>query len=56
VRAMSPDQARLLLTEGVDGLSTHTADRLAAAAACWPVLLHLLNGALRRRVARANRL
>jgi len=54
VDAMSADQARLLLTDGLTRLPPETADRLAAAAGHWPVLLNLLNGALRRRVDRGE--
>ena len=51
VDAMSPEQARLLVGDGVAGLAVEAADRLACLAGRWPVLLNLLNGVLRRRVA-----
>jgi len=51
VDAMSPEQARLLVGDGVAGLPSTAADRLARLAGRWPVLLNLLNGVLRRRVA-----
>jgi NB-ARC domain len=54
VDAMSGDQARRLLLEGVPGLSADLADRLASLAGRWPVLLNLINGVLRRRVARGQ--
>jgi WD40 repeat protein len=49
VDAMSPDQARALVTEGVAGLPVAMAEQLAAVAGRWPVLLSLVNGLLRRR-------
>jgi WD40 repeat protein len=52
VDAMSTDQARRLVADGVAGLPAGVADRLAELAGRWPVLLNLVNGVLRRRVAR----
>ncbi|MGH4026482.1 MAG: NB-ARC domain-containing protein [Pseudonocardiaceae bacterium] len=49
VDAMSADQARLLVTDGVSGLLPAAAEQLAAVAGRWPVLLNLVNGLLRRR-------
>jgi WD40 repeat protein len=54
VDAMSSDQARRLVADGVAGLSAGAADRLAELAGRWPVLLNLVNGVLRRRVARGQ--
>jgi Domain of unknown function (DUF4062)/NB-ARC domain len=54
VDAMSPQQARTLVASGVTGLSADVTDRLATVAGRWPVLLSLVNGALRRRVARGQ--
>jgi WD40 repeat protein len=54
VDAMSGDQARRLVTDGVVGLSDDVARRLADLAGRWPVLLNLVNGVLRRRVARGQ--
>jgi len=54
VDAMSHDQARELVADGVLGLPADAADRLAKLAGRWPVLLNLVNGALRRRVARGQ--
>jgi hypothetical protein len=51
---MSHDQARELVADGVVGLPADVADRLAKLAGRWPVLLNLVNGALRRRVARGQ--
>ena len=51
VDEMSADQARQLLADEVLGLPAEVADRLADLAGRWPVLLNLVNGALRRRVA-----
>src|SRR6266545_3267657 len=48
---MHQDQARLLVGEGVDGLPAREADRLAGVAGRWPVLLNVVNGVLRRRIA-----
>jgi WD40 repeat protein len=50
VDAMSHSQARQLAADGVAGLSAAAADRLARLTGRWPVLLNLVNGALRRRV------
>jgi NB-ARC domain len=55
VDAMSDDQARQLVVDGVRGLSGDVADRLASLAGRWPVLLNLVNGVLRRQVARGQR-
>jgi WD40 repeat protein len=54
VDVMSAGQARDLVTSGVGGLPAGAADRLAVVAGCWPVLLSLVNGVLRRRVARGK--
>ncbi len=54
VGAMSPGQARELVGGGVSRLPADAADRLAAVAGRWPVLLNLVNGVLRRRVARGQ--
>ncbi|MGH3811331.1 MAG: NB-ARC domain-containing protein, partial [Pseudonocardiaceae bacterium] len=54
VDAMSSDQARQLVTDGVLDLPADLADRLASLAGRWPVLLNLINGVLRRRVARGQ--
>jgi WD40 repeat protein len=55
VDAMSGDQARQLVADGVTGLPVDVADRLASLAGRWPVLLNLVNGVLRRQVARGQR-
>jgi WD40 repeat protein len=54
VDAMSGDQARQLITDGVVGLPTGVADQLADLAGRWPVLLNLVNGVLRRRATRGQ--
>ncbi len=54
VDEMSADQARQLVAGEVVGLPAEAADRLARLAGRWPVLLNLVNGALRRRVARGQ--
>ncbi|MFC9916284.1 NB-ARC domain-containing protein, partial [Streptomyces sp. NPDC127197] len=54
VDAMSADQARLLLTDGMTGFPMEMAEHLAQVAGRWPVLLNLLNGVLRRRVGRGQ--
>ncbi len=54
VDAMSGDQARQLVIDGVTGLPADVADRLANLAGRWPVLLNLVNGVLRRQVARGQ--
>jgi NB-ARC domain/WD domain, G-beta repeat/APAF-1 helical domain len=54
VDAMSSDQARRLVADGVAGLAADAAERLADLAGRWPVLLNLVNGVLRRRVARGQ--
>jgi WD40 repeat protein len=54
VDAMSGGQARQLVVDGVAGLPTDMADRLASLAGRWPVLLNLVNAALRRRVAQGQ--
>jgi len=50
VDAMSAGQAGELVADGVTGLAAGAADRLAAVAGRWPVLLNLVNGVLRRWV------
>jgi WD40 repeat protein len=55
VDAMSGDQGRQLVVDGVTGLPADVADRLANLAGRWPVLLNLINGVLQRRVARGQR-
>jgi WD40 repeat protein len=54
VDAMSRDQARALVADGVAGLPAEMVDRLAHLAGRWPVLLNLVNGVLRGRVARGQ--
>jgi WD40 repeat protein len=54
VDAMSSDQARRLVADGLAGLPASVADRLADLTGRWPVLLNLVNGVLRRRVARGQ--
>jgi WD40 repeat protein len=54
VDMMSAEQARQLVADGVAGLAVEAADRLANLAGRWPVLLNLVNGVLRRRVARGQ--
>jgi WD40 repeat protein len=54
VDAMSDDQARRLVGDGVAGLSPEAAEALGAAAGGWPVLLNLINGVLKRRVERGE--
>jgi WD40 repeat protein len=54
VDTMSDDQARQLVTAEVTGLPFGVAERLADLAGRWPVLLNLVNGVLRRRVARGQ--
>jgi hypothetical protein len=54
VDAMPGDQARELVAGGVAGLPAGAAEQLAELAGRWPVLLNLLNGVLRRRVARGQ--
>jgi len=54
VDEMSADQARQLVAGELVGLPAEAADRLAKLAGRWPVLLNLVNGALRRRVARGQ--
>jgi hypothetical protein len=54
VDAMSSDQAQRLVADGVVGLPADVAERLADLAGRWPVLLNLVNGVLRRRVARGQ--
>ena len=54
VDAMSYDQARALILDGVPGLPEDTANQLARLAGRWPVLLNLINGVLRRRIARGQ--
>jgi WD40 repeat protein len=51
VDEMSASQASQLVSDGVDGLSAQVIDLLTRAAGRWPVLLNLINGALRHRVA-----
>jgi hypothetical protein len=54
VDAMSGDQARQLVADGVAGLPADVAARLAELAGRWPVLLNLVNGGAARRVARGQ--
>ncbi len=54
VDVMSAGQARELLAQRVGGLPAAVVDRLATTAGRWPVLLSLVNGVLRRRVARGQ--
>jgi hypothetical protein len=54
VDAMSGDQARQLVADGVVGLPADVADHLADLAGRWPVLLNLVNGVLLRRVERGQ--
>lgn len=51
VDEMSADQARKLVAGELAGLPAEAADQLARLAGRWPVLLNLINGVLRRRVA-----
>jgi WD40 repeat protein len=54
VRTMSVEQSELMLSNGVPDLSPESAELLAQAAWCWPVLLQLVNGALRKRTLRGE--
>jgi hypothetical protein len=54
VDVMSTEQARELVAQGVGGLPATAVDRLATVAGRWPVLLRLVNGVLRLRVARGQ--
>jgi hypothetical protein len=54
VDTMSRGQAGQMVVDGVAGLPAELADRLASLAGRWPVLLNLVNAALRRRVARGQ--
>jgi hypothetical protein len=54
VDAMSGQQAAQLVSDGVDGLPADLMYQLATATGRWPVLLSLVNGVLRRRVARGQ--
>jgi len=54
VDAMSGDQARQMIADGVAGLSADDADQLAELAGRWPVLLNLVNRVLRHRIARGQ--
>ncbi|GAA2623340.1 hypothetical protein GCM10010399_63230 [Dactylosporangium fulvum] len=54
VDAMSGTQARQLIMDGLAGVPAAEADRLADLAGRWPLLLNLVNGALRRRAARGQ--
>ena len=54
VDAMSGEQARELLADGVAGLPAEVAGRLTDLAGRWPVLLNLINGVLRSQVARGQ--
>ena len=54
VDAMSADQAREFVADGLAGVPVEIADRLAHLAGRWPVLLNLVNGAVRRRVVRGQ--
>jgi WD40 repeat protein len=56
VDAMSVTQARALVGGGIEGLPATQADRLATTAGRWPVLLNVINGTLRRRIARGDSL
>jgi len=55
VDVMSAEQARKLVADGVGGLPAGAVDQLATVAGRWPVLLNLVNGVLRRQVARGQR-
>jgi WD40 repeat protein len=50
VDAMSDDQARQLVSDGLSGLDDPLAGQLATVSGRWPVLLNLVNGALQQRV------
>ncbi len=54
VDVMSPEQARLVITQGITDFPAGRADALAAACGRWPVLLGLVNRVLRRRTARGE--
>ncbi|MFD0000593.1 NB-ARC domain-containing protein [Nocardia sp. NPDC127526] len=54
VDAMSPAQAQQMIADGVTGLSPEMVARLANLAGRWPVLLNLVNAALRRRTDRGQ--
>jgi WD40 repeat protein len=54
VDMMSTQQSQQLVSSGINGLTPVTAERLATLAGRWPVLLNLVNGALRRRVERGQ--
>ncbi|GAB4586621.1 NB-ARC domain-containing protein [Nocardia sp. IFM 10818] len=54
VDVMSQVQAQQLIADGVTGLSSEQIARLANLAGRWPVLLNLVNAALRRRIARGQ--
>jgi WD40 repeat protein len=54
VDAMTVDQAQRLIADGVAGIPAAAVERLASLAGRWPVLLNLINGALRRRMARGQ--
>jgi WD40 repeat protein len=54
VDAMSEQQARLLVCDGILGIPESAVWRLANLAGRWPVLLNLINGALRRRISRGQ--
>ncbi len=54
VDVMSGDQARMLVGNEIEAMAAAVADRLATVAGRWPVLLNLVNGMLRRQVARGR--
>ena len=54
VDEMSVSQAGELVSAGVDGLTERIIEQLTRAAGRWPVLLNLINGALRHRVSRGE--
>jgi WD40 repeat protein len=54
VDAMSGDQARQMIADGVSGLPADDAEQLAELAGRWPVLLNLVNRVLRHRIARGQ--
>ncbi|MEV2221342.1 NB-ARC domain-containing protein [Nocardia vinacea] len=54
VDAMSEGQARELLSDGLAGIAATDVRGLVAITGQWPVLLNIVNGALRRRVDRGQ--